>query len=523
MNEPIKLTSRWWQRLPIWKNLSDIQKYRVLESIPGFFVWATFVLALLLSFVAPLWVIYFIVIFDFFWLIRVLYVLVYLVLAFTRFRRARTKDWLAQCLDPRLRSRFSDIYHLIVLPTYKEELPVLETTFECLQKSQYPKDRFIIVLACEQSDAERAKQNADALIKKYQGVFKDILVTFHPNGLPDELPGKGSNTAYAGQIARQHIDTLGIPYEHVIVSSFDSDTCVHPQYFAYLTYTFLNHPRPHNTSYQPIPLFNNNIWDAPAITRVVANATTFWLLSETIRPDRLFTFSSHSMSFKTLVEVGFWQKDIVTEDSRIFLQGLLHYDGDYEVTPMYIPISMDTVQGATFWQSMKNVYKQQRRWAYGVENFPFMVWNFAINHKIGLGRKIKLIWNQLEGVYSWATAPILIFVLGRLPLWVANWENSSVRDSAFVQNAPYTLQALMTAALVGLVLSAILSTIILPPRPPRHSWRKYPLMVVQWILFPFAMIAFGSIPATDAQTRLLFGRYLGFDVTEKVRTVAQDN
>ncbi|MFC1663276.1 hypothetical protein ACFL04_03900 [Patescibacteria group bacterium] len=513
---------RWWSRLPIWRTLSDLQKYRALEMIPGFLVWSTFILAILLSFIKPLWVIYFIIIFDLFWLVRVIYILAYLVMAFVRFQNAKKKDWLKICLLPDYRSNYSELYHLVILPTYKEDINILRTSFDCLAKTNYPKDKFIIVLACEENDYERASNNAKIIQKEYGNVFNEIIITFHPANIPDELPGKGSNTAWAGKKAKERIDKLHISYEKVIVSSLDIDSCVHPQYFAYLTHTFLTTENPLRKSYQPIPLFNNNIWEAPAFTRVVANATTFWLLSETIRPDRLFTFSSHSMSFKTLVDVDFWQKDIVTEDSRIFLQGLIQYDGDYSVKPMYIPISMDTVQGNNFWETIKNVYKQQRRWAYGVENFPYMVWNFAANRLIPVSRKIKLVWNQLEGVYSWATAPILIFALGHLPLWVANWEGSEIKELAFVQNAPYTLQILMTSAMIGLLLSAILSTIILPPKPKNNSYLKYPLMVIQWALFPIAMIVFGSIPATDAQTRLLFGKYLGFDVTAKVRNIIKN-
>ena len=145
---------------------------------------------------------------------------------------------------------------------------------------------------------------------------------------------------------------------------------------------YLTHPKPHKTSYQPVALFNNNIWQSNPITRTISNGTTFWLLTDLSRPDRLFTFSSHSMSWKTLVEIGFWEPDLVTEDSRIFLQCFLHFNGDYTVTPMYVPVSMDTVETGAFWGSLKALYVQQRRWAWGIEHFPYMVWHFWHNKKI---------------------------------------------------------------------------------------------------------------------------------------------
>ena len=436
------------------------------------------------------------------------------ILAFIRYQKSVRIDWQKKCQEI---NGWERIYHLVVIPTLKDEVEIIRTTFNFLVQNNFPSDKFIVVLAFEEKDKERALKNAEIIKNEFGHKFFRFITTLHPKDLPGELAGKGSNIAYAGKQAKKQIDELKIPYENIIVSSFDVDTCVHPQYFSYLTYKYLTHPNPTRSSYQPIPLFNNNIWDAPALMRVVAASTTFWLLSETIRPDRLFTFASHSMSFKALVEVGFWQNDIVTEDSRIFIQGMIRYDGDYEVTPMYIPISMDTVLGKTFWQSMKNQYKQQRRWAYGIENFPFMAWNFYGNKKIPLGKKFKYIWNQLEGVYSWATAPILIFILGRLPLWVANWDSSTIKSLAITQNVPHVIQGLMIAAMVGLVLSAVLSTILLPPKPKRHKKWKFMIMVVQWIIFPVCMIVFGSIPATDAQTRLMLGRYLGFNVTEKIR------
>src|SRR3989338_4602373 len=120
-----------------------------------------------------------------------------------------------------------------------------------------------------------------------------------------------------------------IPEAHIMVSNFDSDTVVSPSYFSHLTYVFITHPDRYHASYQPLPMYNNNVWDAPAFSRVIATGSTFWQMIESTRPERLVTFSSHSMTLRALKDVGYWQRDIVSEDSRIFWQCLLKYNGKY--------------------------------------------------------------------------------------------------------------------------------------------------------------------------------------------------
>lgn len=490
---------------------SDYRKYRLLEIMPGFFVWLTFFLAILLSFVAPIWAIYFILIFDLYWFLRISYMIVFMVISYRRYRQAIKVDWQAKVIQL---PGWDGYYHLVFYPTYKEPYEVLRDAFEALLRNKHPLNKFIVVLAGEEKDRENFTRVAERLQRDYAHNFFAFLTTVHPSNIPGELAGKGSNIAWAGHHAREFIDSKKIDYEKVIVSSFDADTCVHPHYFTYLTYRYLTHPNPTHVSWQPLAIFNNNVWESPPITRVISYSTTFWLLSEQSRPERMFTFSSHSMSFKTLVEVGFWQNDIVTEDSRISMQCVMEYDGDYIVEPLYIPVSMDVVLGKSIWQSLRSQYIQQRRWAYGVENFPFMVWNFSRNKKMPFVKKFRYIFNQTEGVYSWATAPILILILGRLPLWVINHQPSAPVVS---QIAPHILQIIMTMAMIGLLIQATLGVTFLPPRPQGASRWRMLIMFFQWILLPVTMILFGSLPATEAQTRLMLGKYLGFNVTEKVR------
>ncbi len=498
----------------VWGFLKRLPRptvYRLFEMIPGILVWITLIGIVVLSFLKPLWAIYVIILFDLYWLMRVSYLLIHMIAGWRHYSWTLQQDWLPKA---QAQIGFDKIYHLIFLPTYREPIDIVRTSLSALSKVNYPKEKFIVVLAGEERDQENFLNIAEKLKTEFAGHFGHFLVTLHPANITGELAGKGANINWAGHRAQEYVDNLGLKYENIIVSSFDIDSCPHPNYFALLTYTYLTIPDPLHSSYQPVAVYNNNIWDSPSLIRIIANSTTFWLFTDLVRPERLFTFSSHSMPMKALVDVGFWQNDIVTEDSRIFLQCFVHYDGNYRVTPIYLPISMDTVYNGSFWRSIINQYKQQRRWAYGVENFAYMAYHFWRSKRVSFNTKFRYIWNQLEGVYSWATAPIIIFVLGHLPLWLLDQAD---KTSLLAHSAPVALQWLMSLAMIGLVFSAALSNIMLPPRPAKYRWYKNIVMVLQWLLFPASMLIFGAIPATEAQTRLMLGKYLGFWVTEKKR------
>ncbi|MFA5188528.1 MAG: glycosyltransferase family 2 protein [Patescibacteria group bacterium] len=492
---------------------AERKKYRWREYIPGLMIWTTFIGSIVLSFIKPLWVIYIIILYSLYWILRLFYFIFYSILSAYTFNKHIKIDWKAK---RELLPNWQDYYHLFILPTYSEPYEVLESSLNGILATGYPTDKIIIAISWEERKKEIYDVVEPIIREKFGNKFFKFLTTIHPDGLEGEIKGKAANANWVGWKCKELIDQLNIPYEKVIVSYFDCDTFVHPKYLDYLTHAYMTHPNPTRSSFQPAVLYNNNIWDAPAPMRITAFSTVFWLLAELMRPDRLYTFSSHAMSFKALVDVGFWEKDIVTDDSRIFLQCFIHYNGDYEVTPIYIPVSMDTVIADTsIWEGFKSLYKQQRRWGWGVEHFPYMLYHF--NKKkdlIPFKTRIKYIWNLGEGMYSWATAPILLFVLGRLPLYVAG---PAVKATVIAQNAPFVLQWLMRIGMIGIFVSAILSLRLLPPRPQHETKFKWLIMALQWALLPINIIIFGAIPAAEAQTRLMIGKYLGFFVTPKTR------
>jgi cellulose synthase/poly-beta-1,6-N-acetylglucosamine synthase-like glycosyltransferase len=527
---------------------------RFWEVLPGLQFWCAFLGAIALARFQPVWASVFIICFDLYWVLKACNVGLHLFSSYRIFQVIVTMDWLsrveslannsssfiaelehASVNDPRSVARkyygaearrlqqffgsgrslmdYTELYHVVMFPFVDESVEVLSSTFDALLSINYPKDKIVIILASEERVGDLAVQTAAAIKEKYSKYFGQFFVTVHPDGLPGEIKGKSANASYAVQAVMPELARLGIPVEHVIVSNFDSDTVVHPQYLARVTYEFLTAEKPYQSSYQPIAIYNNNIWDAPAFIRVVSVSNSFWQFNESSRPDRLRTFSSHSMTLKALVDVGFWKKDLINEDGFIYWQCYLHFKGDYKVIPLFVPISLDTCLADTTWQTFKNQYKQKRRWAYNVEYYPHLVPKLLFGDAPFWDRMYKL-YQYVEGNFNWATASVLISTLGLLPLFLGGQE---FLDSVVAYNLPQVTQTLMRVAFVFIFFSIYVNLVLLPPRPAKYGRFKSAMMYIQWLLVPIVSVIFGSIPAIEAQTRLMLGRYMEFWVTPKVR------
>lgn len=489
---------------------------RILEIIPGLLTWSTLIFLCVFAVIKPLWTAIFIITFDVYWAIRVAYLTVLLIFAYRRLEKEKKIDWLKRImlLGKSNGLEYRNIYHAILFPVYKEGLDVLIPSVQALVNANYPKDRMIVIFSIEERSGQESWENALFLKDKYKNQFFEFLLTSHPDKLAGEVRAKGANATWGAKVLKEMLDSKHIDYEHVIISCFDADTCVEKEYFGCLAYHYMTNPKRTHSSYQPIPVYHNNIWHARSIARVIELGSSFWQMIESMRLEKFVTFSSHSMSFKTLVEAGYWPVDMISDDSAIYWKCFLHFNGDYSVIPMYVTVSMDVATAKGIIQTIVKQYKQKRRWAWGVENFPYVVMGFLKNNKIPLLTKMRRSFHLLESHYTWAVWAIIVTFIAPLPLLFGG---GLFRQTAIGYNLPSVSAALFRTSLVTLFICMFISVKLLPPRPKDVKPKKRLVMFTQWLLAPIIAALLGSTPAIDAQTRLMFGRYMHFYVTEKFR------
>jgi hypothetical protein len=537
------------------KNLS--RREALLERgfgiLPGLTSWAILIGLAVFSFLKPIEAACVMIAVYFYWLLRILYMTIFLLFSYLRLSIEQGVDWLERIqgvdrLDSyleelkqpqsnlSLKKRISrwfhkgkletlqksgslppksgEVYQLVIIAVTREGQEVVEPGIESLRQQSFPLKRMAVVIALEERAEEAIKQGMQDIKAKYQSLFMDFLISVHPKSIPGEASVKGANVTHAAKEAVRYFEGRKIPFEQIIVSCFDADTVVSRDYFACLTYHFMTYPDRNRASFQPIPVYHNNIWEAPAFSRVLDIGSSFFQLIEATNHDQLVTFSSHSMSFKALVDVNYWPVDMISDDSAIFWKSLIHFDGNYRVIPLYATLSMDVVSGINWWHTIVSVYRQKRRWAWGVENFPIVMRGFLANSRISLCKKIQFGFKLFEENIAWATWAFLLTLIGWLPALFASQRFS---DTVLYYSAPRIAAIIFNLASLALITTIVLSFCLLPKTETKNALFKKIGLAFEWLLVPVIVVFLSAFPALDAQTRLMFGRYMEFWVTEKTR------
>ena len=406
-----------------------------------------------------------------------------------------------------------NIYNAVIIATYNESYEILGPTVQSVLDTTFDKDKIILVVAYEERGGEDIHQTVLRLKREFGDKFGSFHIVRHPDGMPDEVIGKGGNITYAGQYLQKWLKSNEIDSKNVIVTTLDADNHPYPSYFDYVAYEYILRKDRKQLSYQPICLFLTNIWDAPAPMRVIATGNSFWNIISSMRPHTLRNFASHSQPMDALEEMGFWSKRTIVEDGHQYWRSYFHFDGHYSVIPIYVPIYQDAVLCETYKKTLKAQFKQLCRWAYGASDVPYVATRILSRKRNvplidGISKLIRLI----DGHVTLACVALLVAFGGWVPLIV----NNEAARSVTANQLPDVVSIIQQFAMIGLFITMFLSFKMLPPRPERYKKRRSIAMIAQWALMPVTSIFYNASAALYSQGKLFLGKYLDkFDVTEK--------
>ena len=531
------------------------KKYRFFEMLPGLLSYGAIILLIILSIVNPVLASIYLLTIILVAFVKTIAISYRVVSGHRNMERASRVDWSGRLLDlespkesySRLRDipsgallykqhlenlRFmsaaeeghfpkpGNIYNALIMPAYNESIEVIEPALKSVLDTTYDKTRLIVVFAYEERGGAEIDKTAHILKERYGKNFHSFHIVKHPKDLPNEVVGKGGNITYAGKWLQQYLQHEGIAFSDVIVTTMDCDNKPHKHYFDYLTYEYITHEDRKHLSFQPICLFTNNIWDVPAPMRVVATGNSFWNIISSMRPYSLRNFASHAQPMSALVEMNFWSTRTIVEDGHQYWRSYFYFNGNYEVVPMFVPIYQDAVLSNGYVKTLRAQFIQLRRWSYGASDVAYVGNNvFNKDRKVrflpSLARFIRL----LDGHVTQACIALIVAFGGWAPLVL----NGEAARSVAAHQLPDTVSLIQQVAMVGILVLIFVSFKLLPPRPERYKKRRNILMVMQWALMPVIAIVYSSMASYNAQTHLLFGKYLDkFDVTEKTTVEMND-
>ena len=403
----------------------------------------------------------------------------------------------------------SEVVHAIIVATYKEAKETLIPTIESILASDYDMKRVLFILAYEERGGEQTEIRANELVAEYQDDFMDAFAVKHPQNIPDEIIGKGGNVTYAGRALQSYLEEHQIDPLRVMVTTLDADNRPDKNYLSALTYVYVVSPDPLHASFQPVSLYTNNIWDAPAPMRVLATGNSIFHLVGSLRQHSLRNFSSHAQPMAALIETDFWSVRTIVEDGHQFWRSYFRFDGNYRVYPLHLPICQDAVLADGYIKTLKAQFIQLRRWTYGASDIAYVVnQGFFKKNKVPRLDLYAKVWRLLEGHVTWAVGPLLVLGGGFIP--------ALFNPNSYTANQlPLIVSRVQTVALFVALITVFLALKTLPPKPARYRHHRSLFMVIQWAYLPITTIVYNSFAALYSQTRLLLGWYIHFDVTQK--------
>mmetsp|Transcript_71547 Transcript_71547/g.152911 ORF Transcript_71547/g.152911 Transcript_71547/m.152911 type:complete len:756 (+) Transcript_71547:87-2354(+) len=265
----------------------------------------------------------------------------------------------------------AEVVHWLVLPNYKEDMPILCGAIDSVAQSEVAKRQVCVLLAMEARE-EAARDKAAQLQERYQGQFLDMAACYHPPNLPNDPPGKASNVCYAFKFLIERLAASKQDTSKVVLTVADADSDFHEYYFDLLTQAFVKSEKPYYTLWQA-PIFHiKNYHRQPMVLSVGTMFTALTEVSVLSDPNAVrFPYSTYSLSMDLATSVGGWDAEWIAEDWHMGIKCFLLTLGKTSVEPIPVPTVNYVPEDDTWVGTLYARWSQAKRHALGLSDLAY--------------------------------------------------------------------------------------------------------------------------------------------------------
>lgn len=487
---------------------------RLLDGIPGWLAWASLVLVVVGSVLAPWTVFTVAAVIGAYMAARMLLAALANVVGLRRITAWEHTDWRAE-YERRKRPDslpWEDVRHMIVVPSYKEDVRILRETLQRFAESSLARSQVTIVLAMEGADPS-AGETATALKNEFASAFRQIIATYHPRGLTGEVAGKSSNVAWAVRHARfEMVDDNGDPIEHVAITVTDADSLLHPKYLESLTCLFATAPNRQNQIWQAPIRFHSKVWETNAALALVQVYSAAWELAYLAGWWwQAMPMSTYSLGLKLAASVDYWDADVIAEDWHMFIKCYYRRRGRFTITPIYLPFKAYTVSGNSFLDSCRNRYAQTLRHAWGAKEIGYTITQMIAN-PTAFTRSTRVFLRVAHDNLMAGAGWVVMSFGTQLPFLL----NPELLGKMLSTPQYLLIQfSLAAVAITGLIFwSADMQ--LRTPKPTPWTLSERLLTLASFLALPVLVLILVAVPVIEAQTRLMLGIPLHYKVARKI-------
>ncbi|CAF0928183.1 unnamed protein product [Brachionus calyciflorus] len=278
-------------------------------------------------------------------------------------------------MTKKFRTKFSNIdtisenvdgkyQYLMVTFAYKEPEEII---LKCLRNiKSLNGSKNVIMAVCLEEGTPNLKEKIASLNKEFESQFKELIITIHPYGVEGEIPGKCSNSNYGIRSIYNHLKENNASFkpENYILVNFDIDSIFHNNFLDVLKETVNKEKQPEQVVWQPLLYYNWNLDKLTFFTRIIG------ILRSKMMGAALVTFNINVMSvfcssLKLYVDGNFVHPFYQMDDIICFIRWNIVSKKSLKIKPIYSPTISGPTSGATWFEELKELIIQGKRWTIG--------------------------------------------------------------------------------------------------------------------------------------------------------------